>query len=733
MNQPQTTTEVDKEPQKTVTGLKELSIRPVDPNDTSYWKLDRALCQQCGKIMTNVLAECQSKPSDSESKTSDAAPTIHLLPEDSNRTVGSALRYLDGPCPLCALIARELRHLPETSRYWLYLRDSHRGFMFISFEQQSDSRDLACIALLQGAWPPLCPSLDSNTTEDFDDIRYTWELSQRSVEYEKDTSRILDQLKIIFPGPLRSSEEFFKAQKLSETCAGKHRKCSVDRSLQILPKRVLDLSREDGHVSLYISKNEAVQYATLSYRWGQSLPLKTMSTNIAEHCKGIPLDSFPQTLKDGIKVAKAFGFRYLWVDALCIIQDDDQDWAEQAAAMTDIYHGCSLNISAAHSQDCNSGLRRKLHDYACVVASSGEQESHLVALSAPMSKRGGLITVGPLDQRGWVFQESLVSPASLRYNMSGIEWDCRTGVFNSEGIMSESGTIHPFVEQNTKQGWNEFLSAGKASIYRSLQQTTPEQRMVYTWHDFVSDYSSKVLTVKQDKLPAVAGIAAHFERYQHWNYVAGLWKEYFWTGLTWTRAYRDENLIWCEGRAPSWSWASVDGSVQYHRVFSANNVRSATYCSYEEPDLCVIDYGVKEAKPGSFGEVLPGKLIISGCIHQITVREKLLVGSLPFPEKKRFYSIIFDAETDLSEPQEVSIIRIVKHEEWKYHGAGCLNFFLMLSATTPDKDEFRRVGVIICDFGELKMENGKEAKAKIGYQAALDKALRTQPSRFAIV
>lgn len=57
----------------------------------------------------------------------------------------------------------------------------------------------------------------------------------------------------------------------------------------------------------------------------------------------------------------------------------------------------------------------------------------------------------------------------------------------------------------------------------------------------------------------------------------------------------------------------------------------------------------------------------------------------------------------------------------------------MLSATTPDKDEFRRVGVIICDFGELKMENWKEAKAKIGYQAALDKALRTQPSRFAIV
>ncbi|KAF1365058.1 hypothetical protein EJ07DRAFT_82471, partial [Lizonia empirigonia] len=203
--------------------------------------------------------------------------------------------------------------------------------------------------------------------------------------------------------------------------------------------------------------------------------------NMAEHCKGIPLDSFPQTLKDGIKVAKAFRFRYLWVDALCIIQDDDQDWAEQAAAMTDIYHGCSLNISAAHSQDCNSGLRRKLHDYACVVASTGEQESQLVALSAPMSTRGGLITVGPLDQRGWVFQESLVSPASLRYNMSGIGWDCRTGVFNSEGIMSESGTIHPF------------------------------QRMVYTGHDFVSDYSSKVLTVKQDKLPAVAGIAAHFE------------------------------------------------------------------------------------------------------------------------------------------------------------------------------------------------------------------------------
>src|SRR5205085_2899746 len=98
------------------------------------------------------------------------------------------------------------------------------------------------------------------------------------------------------------------------------------------------------------------QYATLSYRWGVGCNLTTTLETIEDRTQGIAMSLLPNTIRDAVLVARKIGFRYLWVDALCIIQDCSKDWLEQSVLMANIYRHASLNISADCAKDANEGF-----------------------------------------------------------------------------------------------------------------------------------------------------------------------------------------------------------------------------------------------------------------------------------------------------------------------------------------------------------------------------------------
>jgi len=540
-----------------VAGIGESILRPFDLLENSKWEIHETLCGQCNSMSADALSGWKSRHINWVERDMKSHPeTIRspyylVLPQDQNRTVGLASKSWHGRCPVCALIAYELRYLPEDSRYTIYVLPNIHGLLFIGSVDQYEglSGTLARVGLFKGTWPPAYLPADSVDSDVLDDIRYVWPVGRSHEER-------LEELKIILPEGLKSSTYLVLAQKLAIRCVDEHRLCSKGRAQHSLPKRILDISPSDNTVFLYLSKNEVLQYATLSYCWGAGLPFRTLTTNIVDHCKSIPLDAFPQTLRDSIKVVKALGFKYLWIDALCIIQDDPLDWAEQAAAMTDIYNGCSLNISAVQSLDCDDGLIRKLQDYGCSVASSKGPEMHLVAISAAISFRIRGSSRSALEGRGWVFQETLVSPVSLRYTITGLEWECGEGLFdgNWKSILA-GGMIHPRREQHPKETWAKF----SATCERAHLQAPPydgyrrfvieNQTLPYMWNDFVSIFSKKRLTMKGDKLPALAGIASRFAKEFSWTYAAGIWKEHILAGLTWFR--NDEApLIRHRDRAP---------------------------------------------------------------------------------------------------------------------------------------------------------------------------------------
>jgi hypothetical protein len=161
-------------------------------------------------------------------------------------------------------------------------------------------------------------------------------------------------------------------------CNIHHSKCqrSTNSDAQ-LPTRLLDLqSLPEGtafegvagdpralltETTLKLVENSADskgQYIALSYCWGKVLAYTTTSRNLERHKedRGIRYIQLPQTLRDAIFLTRYLGIRYLWVDCLCIVQDDNADWEREASRMADVYSNAYLTLRATRASHCGEGF-----------------------------------------------------------------------------------------------------------------------------------------------------------------------------------------------------------------------------------------------------------------------------------------------------------------------------------------------------------------------------------------
>ncbi|KAI1083605.1 heterokaryon incompatibility protein-domain-containing protein [Whalleya microplaca] len=394
-------------------------------------------------------------------------------------------------------------------------------------------------------------------------------------------------------------------------CRHNHPDCAAVRAESRLPKRILDL--QGDMVSLYVSTgSETGEYATLSYCWGSSgSRLETTSANFQDHRSGIPLGAFPETLRDAICFVKAVGIRFLWIDALCIIQDGDggKDWAEQAAAMTTIYQGGILNVSALHGEDCTSGLKPKKLSDVCLrvgTALSLEAKQNIYFINPVYSS---MSTEGrSLSKRGWAFQERLVSPATLHHTPCGMIWECGSRAETETVWQSYNfggSRLSPKGYLSKKQQWigtMRSLVDKERPAGRELQNSEE----LDVWYTVVGDYSSKKLTFEQDRLPALAGIAARLATALGVTYIAGLWKEDLPRGLCW----RQKDPHPRNGEGPTWSWVSAGGRTEF-------DIASR----HADSTIKLLEADMDEVYPGMFGQVRSGKLSIEGTIRKVVMQD----------------------------------------------------------------------------------------------------------------
>jgi hypothetical protein len=102
---------------------------------------------------------------------------------------------------------------------------------------------------------------------------------------------------------------------------------SEDRR-HFMPHLLLDLRLKDEGRVFLVEQLEPMPYVCLSYCWGSDVAdiTKTTLSNLSDHMEGIRTLSLQKGIQDAIKICRGLEIRYLWVDSLCIIQDDAQDW-----------------------------------------------------------------------------------------------------------------------------------------------------------------------------------------------------------------------------------------------------------------------------------------------------------------------------------------------------------------------------------------------------------------------
>jgi hypothetical protein len=194
-----------------------------------------------------------------------------------------------------------------------------------------------------------------------------------------------------------------------------------------LPTRVINVGDGENRDRLHLCDVQGKQgkYVALSHCWGNSKPLSTTKKTIEAHCQAIKFDDLPKTFQDAVIITRALGIQFLWIDSLCIIQDDEVDWEHEAKCMGKVFASAYCTIAATSAKDSTEGFlipRSVKHSVRLVDKSVNNQfEVYACEVGGNFDHDVGH---GVLNQRGWVFQERALSPRTIHFTATQTYWEC---------------------------------------------------------------------------------------------------------------------------------------------------------------------------------------------------------------------------------------------------------------------------------------------------------------------
>ena len=345
--------------------------------------------------------------------------------------------------------------------------------------------------------------------------------------------------------------------------------------IETLPTRVLDLGLGDRNEdpALIETCGLAGRYVCLSHCWGQSRCIKTTRSTHDKWKLGIPWSMLPQTYQDAIVITRRLGIQYIWIDSLCIIQDDSADWERESSQMASVYGNSFLTIAATFAADGNGGCfptySVQLHELS-LLTPTGEQHTVFVRKHLPHSPYSDRYDERnqnpPLLERAWTFQEHLLAPRVLQCTKSELIWECNSA------LCCECSYLQPG-DAFFKSAYAKATTTSETKPLLPLDENSTTVPGLITlsqisdvrahWEELVQRYSKRRLTFSSDKLPALSGIAKQLQPLLGPGYFAGLWEQDLLHGLFWEVQSRVSPRRTAEYTAPTWSWASVNGQVFY--------------------------------------------------------------------------------------------------------------------------------------------------------------------------
>ncbi|KAF6233270.1 hypothetical protein HO173_008561 [Letharia columbiana] len=419
-------------------------------------------------------------------------------------------------------------------------------------------------------------------------------------------------------------------------CINGHVKCNehVSRINARLPARLLDLSNNQLRLILTNETTPDGPYASLSHCWGSGQYFKLTTATVDQMKAGFSKTLLSRTFNDAIRATLELGLKYLWIDALCIVQDFKSDWSREALAMADVYQGALCNLAATGSADGHGGL---FHDRnanmvsRCIVETDWPESSVQKLRKQPDwgKSRKRLYEVrcdgfwrmelerAPLLQRAWVLQERLLAPRVIHFGARQVLWEC----LEVEACQTYPDGL-PF-EYGPRRFKGLDPSVDGQRIRRNVGPThidTNRFDAYYLWDNIIESYSEGALSHEEDKLIALSGVAKYMETILHDRYLAGLWQQCLPSQLLWR--YDSPGTRPHKYRAPSWSWASVN--PQTDRGLTAGRC-------YDMGILAkVIEVKIESPGQDTTGQVTGGHLRLRGplCTAQFLPRKETDISRL---------------------------------------------------------------------------------------------------------
>ncbi|KAF5617597.1 het-domain protein [Fusarium tjaetaba] len=337
------------------------------------------------------------------------------------------------------------------------------------------------------------------------------------------------------------------------TCLTVHGQCHVPEVLRPARFLALHTGADNGDLRLVSTASlpqlEHIKYTALSHCWGSSTnhAARTTRENVHQKMTHISFHSLPKTFQDAITVTRAIGIGFIWIDSLCIIQDDDHDWATEASKMADVYRGSHLTIAASSSPDANGGLFLDSQTPAKVVHLSPELfppefEKRLpksCLVRHPVASRAAILD-GPLSKRAWVLQEQILSTRLIHFTNTQMFYQC------TDGLSSEDGNIHD-------KGARLPTRVERVSEWRSSYAP----KRPFPWSRWVTEFSARPLSFDSDRITAMAGLIGHYEHISLQRPMLGLWEGTLWIDLAWySYTPREKKHCYDNDNFKGWTWFS---------------------------------------------------------------------------------------------------------------------------------------------------------------------------------
>ena len=298
-------------------------------------------------------------------------------------------------------------------------------------------------------------------------------------------------------------------------------------------------------IKLHISGTQVDRYVALSHCWGKSKPFTTTKSTLPQRMSGFQLSEIPKTFSHAIFTTHLLGIRYLWIDSLCIVQDDPSDWRRESATMGDVYSNAYFTIAAGNAPEDTQGfLMLRGHNIVTLKINSASGDSADVLLQSNAWLRPGLsMEKTPLYRRAWTLQEQYLSPRIITFYDFMTSWRCGD----------------TFLYDTMEQGFGALNNPNYMV----------EQASKWPWAALIIHFCYRDITFETDTFHALAGLAAHFSKIKQSQYCAGLWYNEMPKCLLWSPTEATGGQIRGKPHTKyvelSWSWAALklDASFKY--------------------------------------------------------------------------------------------------------------------------------------------------------------------------